>query len=99
MKAPLPEPPADLSKTLVLLGRPVRTRLELHPEQASWTKPGNFMDTPHGRGKWFGPGSRHGKVWPRRGSFTRNLLGTCFSPVLYRLTGDGSRSRPRKASR
>jgi hypothetical protein len=36
MKAPLPEPPADLSKTLVLLGRPVRTRLELHPEQASW---------------------------------------------------------------
>ena len=67
MKAPLPEPPADLSKTLVLLGRPVRTRLELHPEQASWTKSGNFMDTPHGRGKRFGLGSRQGKVWPRRG--------------------------------
>ena len=78
-ESPLPEPPADLGKTLVLLGRPVRTRLERHPEQASWTKSGNFMDTPHGRGKRFGLGSRR-----RRGSFTRNLLCTCFSPVLYR---------------
>ena len=30
-------------EALVLLGRPVRTRLELHPEQAPWTKSGNFM--------------------------------------------------------
>ncbi len=79
MKALLPEAPADLSNAFVLLGGPVRTRLELHPEQASWTNPGNFMDTPHGRGKRFGPGSR-----PRSGSFTRKLLGSCFSPVLYR---------------
>jgi hypothetical protein len=33
------------------------------------------MDTPHGRGKRFGLGSRQGKVWP---SFRRNLLGDLF---------------------
>jgi hypothetical protein len=78
MKAPLPEPPADLSKTLVLLGRPVRTRLELHPEQASWTKSGNFMDTSHGRGKRFGLGSRQGKVMAEEREFHAQSPGYLF---------------------
>ena len=75
-ESPLPEPPADLKQTLVLLGRPVRTRLELHPEQASRTKLAKLC----GHTTWtrFGLGRRQGQSMAEEWEFHAQSAGYLF---------------------